>query len=704
MTSTTEGPNVTTDEINLELDRDEPVVNFFLQGAILGPTGAYHLSTILPFKSNIRVLELRSSRIGMTGAPHIARAIARHPTLEYVGLGHNHLSSHGAADIIRVLMHEESAITGLDLQWNDVADSAAKVLGDALAVNRTLVSINLDRNRIRSEGTLAICDGLAKNTTLQNLSMAWNRVRVGAEHFGSALRQNKSLLTLNFASNEVNAETAQAFATKLSTPNTTLLTLDVSQNNLGELGGHAVLSILGPDGMLPKLREVNLSGCHIPPSDRVQTALENVVRANTQLFHFAIGSNPLKDRCTARYLAACENNVALRVLDLSGLGATHEAVGASLSTIVGTCSSMHTLTLDGVNLGFTGAAVLGQALTQTSALTTLNASGCVLGSGGARNLAQGLGQQNRLIHLALADNDMVTDGTTEICLALLSYHGLESLDIRNNGAGGAVAPLLKRLILTHPRLPQISIMGNDCMGSGPNVPVYTRHNAVMFDIVPPVPPLCDEQHDDVDAAGMAREDLSAYGDGGMTEDADGDTTVFSRRLKGTATNNTRGVGTSSTKSVAPADDGGIVQPDPAAAAAAVPYGRKWNNFQRGTPVREILRPDEARTQRNAALFFATPATTLRSPGTFTMQHNLDPREMFAHSNEQLLEVFARLDKDGSGYLDVKEVKGLVKTMEHYGVEYSDHEIDRMLQRYHVFKDGKLSFDEFQVVMLQLAKR
>eukprot|EP00759_Apiculatamorpha_spiralis_P052907 PhF_6_TR6051/c0_g1_i2/m.8765 len=436
------------DEINLFLDRDEAIANFFLAGIAIGPQGAFQLITSLPTKF-IRVLELRSNNIGVTGAPHLAKAIAKHPTLEYLGLARNFLTSSGTSEILNTLRSPESRIQCLDLQWNDIADGAANLLGDVLKTNTALKSVNLDRNRIRAEGTTAIAEGLKVNKTLQNLSIGWNRVRVGIDAIGEALGVNTSLLTLNLCENEILAENVCKFAEGCA-KNATLQSLDLSGNTVGESGLYALLRIMSTTQQQGfRIKELNVTASKITPSDRLAELLEGVYAKNTYMMCLCLGENPLKDPTITRYVNGCMNSVSLRVLSIPSTQATSASL-ANLNKVVVGCPYLHTLNFEGIDLGVPGASLVSLAVAAVgSSVTSLNVSRTRLGPSGARALAQGLSQQRRLVHLYASDNEFTTDGCIELCNSLLCYTSMETFDLSNNQANGILLMYLRKVIAVH---------------------------------------------------------------------------------------------------------------------------------------------------------------------------------------------------------------------------------------------------------------
>eukprot|EP01007_Sphenomonas_quadrangularis_P001235 NODE_2150_length_666_cov_162.529984_g1813_i0.p1 GENE.NODE_2150_length_666_cov_162.529984_g1813_i0~~NODE_2150_length_666_cov_162.529984_g1813_i0.p1 ORF type:complete len:103 (-),score=17.87 NODE_2150_length_666_cov_162.529984_g1813_i0:276-584(-) len=71
---------------------------------------------------------------------------------------------------------------------------------------------------------------------------------------------------------------------------------------------------------------------------------------------------------------------------------------------------------------------------------------------------------------------------------------------------------------------------------------------------------------------------------------------------------------------------------------------------------------------------------------------------------RLRELFDQYDTNGNGFIDENEMKNIYKSFENFGVETSEDEVHSIVSKYSVRKDGKVTFDQFCVIMLSLAQR
>eukprot|EP01062_Namystynia_karyoxenos_P023883 TRINITY_DN19265_c0_g1_i1.p1 TRINITY_DN19265_c0_g1~~TRINITY_DN19265_c0_g1_i1.p1 ORF type:complete len:169 (+),score=64.53 TRINITY_DN19265_c0_g1_i1:73-507(+) len=75
------------------------------------------------------------------------------------------------------------------------------------------------------------------------------------------------------------------------------------------------------------------------------------------------------------------------------------------------------------------------------------------------------------------------------------------------------------------------------------------------------------------------------------------------------------------------------------------------------------------------------------------------------TESKLRELFDQYDVDGSGFLERDEVKRLYKDQENFGIEPTDAEVEAIIRKYEQGRpDGKISFDEFAALFLNLAQR
>ena len=109
------------------------------------------------------------NNISDTGAVALAQALRDNSTLLWLDLSNNNISDGGAVALAQAL-HHNSTLNGLDLSNNNISDAGAVALAQALHHNSTLELLNLYGNdAIGKEGTHQLLQALTVNTSIESL-------------------------------------------------------------------------------------------------------------------------------------------------------------------------------------------------------------------------------------------------------------------------------------------------------------------------------------------------------------------------------------------------------------------------------------------------------------------------------------------------------------------------------------------------------
>ncbi|QDQ25114.1 hypothetical protein FNU76_01385 [Chitinimonas arctica] len=158
------------------------------------------------------------------------------------------ISNQKLREAIRRLRANDYTLTNLDLSDmrgdNQIDDSSARVLAEAITCNTCLTQLDLRWNQIGDIGAQALADVIAGNTCLAALYLGNNKIGDdGAQALAKALASNKYLTTLSLGSNQIGDSGAQALAEALAS-NTRLSYLDLGTNRIGDSDAQA-LRVLG---------------------------------------------------------------------------------------------------------------------------------------------------------------------------------------------------------------------------------------------------------------------------------------------------------------------------------------------------------------------------------------------------------------------------------------------------------------------------
>ena len=120
-------------------------------------------------------LVLDNNNIGDSGAVAIAEALKNNTALTWLYLGYNTIGDSGAAALAKALK-SNTALTRLDLDYNNIGDSGAAALAEELKSNTALTELRLDYNNIGDSGAAALAEALKSNTAVRTLTLHSNNI------------------------------------------------------------------------------------------------------------------------------------------------------------------------------------------------------------------------------------------------------------------------------------------------------------------------------------------------------------------------------------------------------------------------------------------------------------------------------------------------------------------------------------------------
>ena len=173
------------------------------------------------------------------GAKMIGEAIKVNKTLKKLYISHNSISDDGAAAISDGLKCNIS-LQELNMSDNKITSEGAKMIGEAIKVNKTLKKLYISHNSISDDGAAAISDGLKYNFSLQELNMSYNKItNKGAKMIGEAIKVNKTLQKLDISYNSISDDGAAAISDGLKY-NISLQELNTSYNGITNEGAKLI--------------------------------------------------------------------------------------------------------------------------------------------------------------------------------------------------------------------------------------------------------------------------------------------------------------------------------------------------------------------------------------------------------------------------------------------------------------------------------
>ena len=226
-------------------------------------------------KSNygyLKKLILANNGITKSAADEIRVALTTNKTLEVLDLSHNKLQSTGIVEIMYSLNKDNKTLKDLNVESNDITDSATGKIAATLANNMSLEQLNLSGNSLKTKGAIRILGALEINKTLKMLSMrdcdityteqagdyiknalacnsgleklllCKNRLQTsGAIRIMQSLQKNSTLKVINLWNNNITDQVANEVANALSN-NTCLEELVLQKNQISSEGVKIILS------------------------------------------------------------------------------------------------------------------------------------------------------------------------------------------------------------------------------------------------------------------------------------------------------------------------------------------------------------------------------------------------------------------------------------------------------------------------------
>ncbi|EFH68963.1 hypothetical protein ARALYDRAFT_888610 [Arabidopsis lyrata subsp. lyrata] len=149
----------------------------------------------------------------------------------------------------RALMAGLSSHKGFSIEHS--SDGAEKI-ADALKQNRSIATIDLGGNNIHAEGVNAIAQALKDNAIITTfhgnvkmLKLGWCQIAAkGAEHIADMLRYNNTISVLDLRANGLRDEGASCLARSLKVVNEALTSVDLGFIEIRDDGAFAIAQAL----------------------------------------------------------------------------------------------------------------------------------------------------------------------------------------------------------------------------------------------------------------------------------------------------------------------------------------------------------------------------------------------------------------------------------------------------------------------------
>lgn len=359
-----------------------------------------------------RRFEMIESGLGPESAKVIGEIIRNNLNFAYIDLGKNTIGDEGAT-LLMQLLRKNFSLVHIDISSNDITPLGSSEVFKSVRHHPSLASLNisshegLHRNRLGSDGAISLGQTLRVNPILQFLNLAATSIGFdGIESIVDGLANNKSLVSLNLANNNLDARCIEPLSQAIVTTN--LRELNLASNKIGNEGSEYLsMMIVGAyDGACPLIK-LDISSCEI--GTKGISKIFAAVRMNVQLKYLTVNSNILNHGPSTAFVALLCDNVVLKELNISKCDLKPEHMNAITEGLAKN-KVLETLNLSSNFIRDEGANFIAQGLAKNKSLKTLDLTNNKIKNLGAIALGNALKDNGTLENLILKDNSVKDDG------------------------------------------------------------------------------------------------------------------------------------------------------------------------------------------------------------------------------------------------------------------------------------------------------
>jgi Ran GTPase-activating protein (RanGAP) involved in mRNA processing and transport/CRISPR/Cas system-associated exonuclease Cas4 (RecB family) len=379
-------------------------------------------------------IKLKDSCVGPLATRTLAQVLSlpQSNQLRHIDLSGNNIRDVGASSVAGLLL-VQTQMESLVLACNDIGPTGGETLFRAVASNNTVRILELgsnsgiNRNHIGPRCGPALQSLLQNNSCLQALGLSGNGLGAGPmTHIHDGLRRNTSLRTLDLSSNNIGndgcAVLVQAFES------CGLSHVNLARNKIGNAGAAVLAAALQGDLLLQRLNlgENSITG-------RGANLLADALIVNTTLETIDLCQNALGKSGGVAIGNCLNKNWALGSLNLSHCEIGSEGAAAVFMGL------RHNSTLSSLNLSHNSlndeCCVAGQAmLSINSSITSLNLGYNAIKDDGVSNLAKGVAKATALQTFIITSNNFRNVGGAALVAAVRANKTMRliSVDVEFN--------------------------------------------------------------------------------------------------------------------------------------------------------------------------------------------------------------------------------------------------------------------------------
>jgi Ran GTPase-activating protein (RanGAP) involved in mRNA processing and transport len=281
----TDGEAGVAESVRTNTDLEELII----YGEWFGDDDAEELGAALAHNTSLKALDVCTCSFGSRGLRGIAEALKTSRVVKAMFHGNRGIGDDGAEVLADLLLSTLSSLTELSMEGCGVREKGARVIADALKVNRTLEVFNISNNKIGDAGVAALADALAVHSSLKRFD-AYGGCGIGAlgsSAIADALQTISSLERLSMNGDEIGDAGTMALADALATT-TSLTHLDLGTCGIGKRGAVALGRAWGSNLALSMDFHLNTYFWHSPIRYEAHRARAFALRRREQLLAFGM--------------------------------------------------------------------------------------------------------------------------------------------------------------------------------------------------------------------------------------------------------------------------------------------------------------------------------------------------------------------------------------------------------------------------------
>eukprot|EP00929_Paragymnodinium_shiwhaense_P109933 TRINITY_DN76554_c0_g1_i1.p1 TRINITY_DN76554_c0_g1~~TRINITY_DN76554_c0_g1_i1.p1 ORF type:complete len:619 (-),score=171.57 TRINITY_DN76554_c0_g1_i1:47-1903(-) len=354
-------------------------------------------------------------------------------TLSELCLRDTHLGPKACGALAKAIRSLNCKLEHLDVSFLEMGPRVGAKVLEAIAENDTLTSLDIVGNNIGERGAIALAAVLAASEIrLEALNCASNAMgSTGAQAIAEGIEVNETMLELDISDNQIGDIGMQAFAQSIVNGELLLTKLDLSMNNISKEGAVEFARCLSKsrERQAPELQKVLFRDNHC--GDEGAKAFASALKRNDNLEYLDLKNNDISAEGAIWLAEAIEKNDSLEFLGLK-------------------CN----------NIGDYGVAAIAQGLKSNDCLEALDLMANGIGKHGALALSKALAVNRSLETLDLMSNDVGEAGALALSSAIEEYGSLTSLDLMGNSIRTNGAAALTEAIEANDALAELNLSQN----------------------------------------------------------------------------------------------------------------------------------------------------------------------------------------------------------------------------------------------------